>query len=144
MSSMSRTSDRINLYPAAPIRLATMLRAWTITEQGMGLIFTSAPSPNGRTVTHPTRQPGSPKASCSCSALEPHKWTVRWRPMLETVSSCRSFRSMLKQSKELEAASFSLIASLPPTPDDLRKVQNGPELTQSRHGSALQGLLMRA
>ncbi len=23
--------DRINLYPAAPIRLATMLRAWTIS-----------------------------------------------------------------------------------------------------------------
>ena len=66
MSSMSRTSDRINLYPAAPIRLATMLRAWTITEQGMGLIFTSAPSPNGRTVTHPTRQQAPPLGSEAC------------------------------------------------------------------------------
>ncbi len=42
MSSMSRASDRINLYPAAPIRLATMLRAWTITEQRMGLILYEA------------------------------------------------------------------------------------------------------
>ncbi len=33
MSSMFRASNRINLYPAAPIRLATMLRAWTITEK---------------------------------------------------------------------------------------------------------------
>jgi hypothetical protein len=28
--------DRINLYPAAPIRLATMLRAWTIVERWDG------------------------------------------------------------------------------------------------------------
>jgi len=28
--------DRINLYPAAPIRLATMLNAWTIAEVGWG------------------------------------------------------------------------------------------------------------
>ena len=66
MSSMSRASDRINLYPAAPIRLATMLRAWTITERGMGLIFTSAPSPNGSTVTHPTRQQAPPLGSEAC------------------------------------------------------------------------------
>ncbi len=42
---------------------------------------------------------------------------VRWRSVLETVSSGRSFRSMLKQSKEHEAASFGLIASLPPKAD---------------------------
>ena len=58
--------DRINLYPAAPIRLATMLRAWTITEQGMGLIFTTAPSPSGRTVTHPTRQQAPPLGDEAC------------------------------------------------------------------------------
>ncbi len=40
MRSMCRARDRINLYPAAPIRLATMLRAWTITEQGMELSST--------------------------------------------------------------------------------------------------------
>ncbi len=57
---MFRASDRINLYPAAPIRLATMLRTWIITEQGMGLIYGTAPSPSGSTVTHPTRQPASP------------------------------------------------------------------------------------
>jgi len=28
--------DRINLYPAAPIRLATMLNAWIIAEVGWG------------------------------------------------------------------------------------------------------------
>ncbi len=33
MSSVSRCEDRINLYPAAPIRLATMGRAWTIWIQ---------------------------------------------------------------------------------------------------------------
>ena len=66
MSSMFRASDRINLYPAAPIRLATMLRAWTITEQGMGLISTSAPSPSGRTVTHPTRQQAPLLGSDAC------------------------------------------------------------------------------
>jgi len=37
MSSVFRANDRINLYPAAPIRLATMLHTWTIGEQGMGL-----------------------------------------------------------------------------------------------------------
>ncbi len=42
MSSMSRANNRINLYPAAPIRLATMLRTWTITEQGMGLFLYEA------------------------------------------------------------------------------------------------------
>ncbi len=66
MSSMFRASDRINLYPAAPIRLATMLHAWIITEQGMGLIFTTAPSPNGLTVTHPTRQQAPPLGSEAC------------------------------------------------------------------------------
>ncbi len=40
-----------------------MLRAWTITDGGMGLIFTSAPSPNGLTVTHPTRQQAPPLGS---------------------------------------------------------------------------------
>ncbi len=60
MSSMFRANDRINLYPAAPIRLATMLHTWTITEQGMGLIFGTAPSPSGHSVTHPTRQQAPP------------------------------------------------------------------------------------
>ncbi len=60
MFSMVRASDRITLYPASPIRLATMLRTWTITEQGMGLIFGTAPKPSGSTVTHPTRQLASP------------------------------------------------------------------------------------
>ncbi len=32
MSSMSRASDRINLYPAAPIRLATMLRIYEMMD----------------------------------------------------------------------------------------------------------------
>ena len=52
--------DRINLYPAAPIRLATMLHTWTITKRGMGLIFGTAPSPSGHSVTHPTRQQTPP------------------------------------------------------------------------------------
>ena len=34
MSSVFRASDRITLYPAAPIRLATMLYTWTITGRG--------------------------------------------------------------------------------------------------------------
>ncbi len=42
MSSVFRANDRINLYPAAPIRLATMLHTWTITKRGMGLIFRTA------------------------------------------------------------------------------------------------------
>ena len=62
----------------------------------------------------PPRNLGSPKASRSCSAPEPHEWTVRRRSILETGSSGRSFRSMLKPSKEHEAASFSLMASLRP------------------------------
>ena len=56
MASLFRASDRITLYPAAPIRLATMLHTWTITERGMGLIFWTAPSPRRHAVTHPTRQ----------------------------------------------------------------------------------------
>ena len=34
--------NRINLYPAAPIRLAKVLLAWTIAQEGMGLIFGTA------------------------------------------------------------------------------------------------------
>ena len=60
MSSVFRANDRINLYPAAPIRLATMLHTWTITKRGMGLIFGTAPSPSGHSVTHPTRQQTPP------------------------------------------------------------------------------------
>jgi len=56
MSSVLRANDRINLYPAAPIRLATMLHTWTIADRGMGLFFRPAPSPSGHSVTHPTRQ----------------------------------------------------------------------------------------
>ena len=59
MSSMFRANDRINLYPAAPIRLTTMLHTWTITIRGMGLIFRTAILPSGHAVTHPTRQQGS-------------------------------------------------------------------------------------
>jgi hypothetical protein len=33
---------RINLYPAAPIRLAKVLLAWTIAQEGWGLIFGTA------------------------------------------------------------------------------------------------------
>lgn len=44
-----------------------------------------------------------------------NKWAVRWRSILETVASGYSFRSLRKQSKDYEAASFSLIASLTPT-----------------------------
>ena len=62
----------------------------------------------------PPRNLRSPKASRSGSAPEPHEWTVRRRSILETGSSGRSFRSMWKQSKEHEAASFSLMASLRP------------------------------
>ena len=53
---MFRANDRINLYPAAPIRLATMLYTWTLTKRWTGLIFTTAVSPSGHAVTHPTRQ----------------------------------------------------------------------------------------
>ena len=42
----------------------------------------------------PPRNLRSPKASRSCSAPEPHEWTVRRRSILETGSSGRSFRSM--------------------------------------------------
>ena len=62
----------------------------------------------------PPRNLRSPKASRSGSAPEPHERTVRWRSILETGSSGRSFRSMWKPSKEHEAASFSLMASLRP------------------------------
>ncbi len=34
MSAMSRARDRINLYPAAPIRLATMLREPQLLSMG--------------------------------------------------------------------------------------------------------------
>ena len=60
MSSVFRANDRINLYPAAPIRLATMLHTWTITKRGMGLIFGTAHPPSGHSVTHPTRQQTPP------------------------------------------------------------------------------------
>jgi len=47
MASTVRANDRINLYPATPIRLATMLRPWTITGQGwdysLGRHFRSPP-----------------------------------------------------------------------------------------------------
>ena len=46
---------------------------------------------------------------------------VRWRSILETVPSGRSFRSLFKQSKEHEAASFGLMASLPPKADVVQK-----------------------
>jgi hypothetical protein len=51
--------NRINLYPAAPIRLAKVLLAWTIAQE-MGLIFRTADwhFANLRcapTATHPTR-----------------------------------------------------------------------------------------
>ena len=59
MGSRFRANDRINLYPAAPIRLATMLHTWTITIWGMGLISGMAVSQSGHAVTHPTRQQGS-------------------------------------------------------------------------------------
>ena len=36
MRTMCRARDRINLYPAAPFRLATMLYAWIITERWDG------------------------------------------------------------------------------------------------------------
>ncbi len=36
MRSMCRARDRINLYPAAPFQLATMLNAWIITERWDG------------------------------------------------------------------------------------------------------------
>jgi hypothetical protein len=36
MTSMFRARERINLDPAAPIRLATMLNAWIIAEMGWG------------------------------------------------------------------------------------------------------------
>ena len=45
MISLFRANDRINLYPAAPIRLATMLNAWTITKYISELEF-SCPSPD--------------------------------------------------------------------------------------------------
>ncbi len=60
MSSIFRANDLINLYPAAPIRLATMLHTWTITKRGMGLIFGTAPSPSRHSVTRPTRQQTPP------------------------------------------------------------------------------------
>ncbi len=41
---------------------------------------------------------------------------VRFPRIWMSSGKCR-FRSLLKQSKEHEAASFSLIASLPPAPD---------------------------
>ncbi|MCZ6622904.1 MAG: hypothetical protein O7B35_01500, partial [Deltaproteobacteria bacterium] len=63
MISRFRASDRINLYPAAPIWLATMLHPWTITGQGMGLICYTALSPSGHAVTHPTRQQASPSGN---------------------------------------------------------------------------------
>jgi hypothetical protein len=37
--------DRINLYPAAPFRLATMLNAWIITERWDGANLSSGPIP---------------------------------------------------------------------------------------------------
>ena len=49
------SEDRINLYPAAPIRLATMLNAWIIAGW-MGLIFCPALWPSRHGATHPTRQ----------------------------------------------------------------------------------------
>ncbi len=36
MRSMCRPRNRINFYPAAPFRLATMLNAWIITERKDG------------------------------------------------------------------------------------------------------------
>ncbi len=36
MRSMCRARNRVNFYPAAPFRLATMLNAWIITERWDG------------------------------------------------------------------------------------------------------------
>ena len=50
--------NRINLYPAAPIRLAKVLLAWTIAqEDGAHLVYGRLASANlqcGHTATHPT------------------------------------------------------------------------------------------
>ncbi len=48
--------DRIDLYPAAPVRLATMLYARTISWSGTGLIWGAALSPNRHPAIHPTCQ----------------------------------------------------------------------------------------
>src|SRR5262249_17977608 len=65
--------NRINLYPAAPIWLAKVLLAWTIAQEGMGLIFRTADQQRAdlrsrRTVTHPTR-PTHPTGVSELSAL---------------------------------------------------------------------------
>ncbi len=91
------------------------------------------PDPKPCCFDHRDPEPGPPKASCSCSARGPHKWTARWSSILETGSSGRPFKSMLKQSKEHEAASFSLIASLPPASDVGSTPSECLNLTPSRH-----------
>jgi hypothetical protein len=40
--SVGSCDNRITLYPAAPLRLATLLHTRTIAREGMGLIFTTA------------------------------------------------------------------------------------------------------
>src|SRR3981189_21565 len=65
-ASMSTVAcdDRISLYPAAPFRLATLLHAWTIAQEGRGSSLTRQTGwPDLRipiTATPPTR-PTHPK-----------------------------------------------------------------------------------
>src|SRR5215468_10097645 len=64
--------NRINLYPAAPIRLAKVLLAWTIAQGGWdssfrGQIGKGADLRCGHTATHPTC-PTHPTGGCRNSA----------------------------------------------------------------------------
>src|SRR5262249_26995750 len=77
-------------YPAAPIWLAKVLLAWTIAQEGMGLIFRTADQQRAdlrsrRTVTHPTRptHPTGVSELSALSTLSPKDRSLRNQTLLE-------------------------------------------------------------
>src|SRR5262249_55521715 len=83
--------NRINLYPAAPIRLAKVLLAWTIAQEGWGSSFerqigmASANLRCGHTatrLTRPTHRTGVSELSAP-STLSPKGRSLRNQTLLE-------------------------------------------------------------
>ena len=72
MRSMCRARDRINSYPAAPFRPATMLNAWIITERRDGAHLSSGTLAK-RTWSHRSDPPTLPGENAT---LEAARWAA--------------------------------------------------------------------
>src|SRR5215475_5509539 len=69
--------DRISLYPAAPVRLATLLHAWTYRAGRMGLITRTAKwldHSAKRFLSHTSDLPNAPRRSVGTVCLSAPTW----------------------------------------------------------------------